>query len=153
MAMRSVTTSGQLGRDPLFRLFQHFEGLEEAWWTSSVNFEGQQRAFTVEGTRWKMFFHVYAARLRSKSASKVEFKSTITLWPTGLTKNKEARLRKSKWPERCQRQMRRHGYRGKWDQSPHGPFALFEKTLRDVKAVTAEVVLLDELRLWERVTE
>jgi len=50
---------------------------------------------------------------------------------------------------RLEREARRHGYRGKWQQvSPTIGFGDFWKTLKGVKAIEAELRRLDALE-WE----
>lgn len=121
--------------------------MDGAWWTSSVNFQARQQTLAVEGTRWRVTFHVYAVRLREKGKSKLEFKSTVTLWPADQTKDKDPQLVKGKWYEKCQRKLRRYGYRGAWQESPYGYFGSFEKALDSPQAVAAEARGIDRIRL------
>jgi hypothetical protein len=111
---------------------------------------------TVDGRWWTITYKIHAIRPEGARATKVDFKSSITVWPPdNHGEKKAARVRDGsdagrltkEWRRRCQREIRQHGYRGRWQESPYGQFGDFWKTLTGARAVAAEVKLLDRLRL------
>ena len=87
---------------------------------------------------------------------KFEFRASITIWPGKTLRSKRrARARGISnerpavqgWRREVQRKIRRQGYRGHWARTPWGRCGDFWKTLRDARAVRAEVERLDKLEL------
>ena len=145
--MKLQTPDSRLRREPFFRVVHLFELLEdEAWWTTSVNFQRRHSVFADEGVQWRVSFNLHAVRLRNARGFAVEFKSVINLWPEHLTKGKDVSLGRRRWYERLQRRLRHYGYRGRWGHSPYGRYGLFEKSLKNAKTVAAEVKVLDRVR-------
>ena len=142
-------------RDPLDRLWRFFEEHHGAWWATNAGFE-RRDVVTVDGTRWTIIYKIHAVRSQGARADKLDFKSSITVWPATTTgRRKPARVRDGsaagrptkEWRQKCQREIRQHGYRGRWEKSPAGQFGDFWKTLKDASAVATEVELLDQMRL------
>jgi hypothetical protein len=139
--------SGQPGRDhpdPLAPLLRLFEKAGRGWWSTSINFRRADRLVVVEGVRWTVHFNVHGVRMGGRRARKVELTSAITLWPVRLSKQQDARLVKSGWYRDYRRQLRQRGYRGDWQDTPHGKAGFFRKKLRDVRAVRAETDDIDQ---------
>lgn len=146
---------GRLRRDPVFRVLRLFEDLQGAWITANAGFE-RREALAVDGKQWTVIYKLHVIRSEGDSAGKVDLKSSITLWPPTAPKRKvadgskdgwDANLLKQHWYQTCQRQLRRYGYRGRWQPSPVGRFGDFWKTLRDAKTAAKELKLLDRVRL------
>jgi hypothetical protein len=142
-------------RDPLYRLWRFFEEHHGVWWAANAGFE-RRDAVTVDGTRWTIIYKIHVVRSEGARADKLDFKSSITVWPaTTAVRRRPARVpdesdagRLSKeWRQKCQREIRQHGYRGGWEKSPAGQFGDFWKTLKDASSVATEVKLLDQMRL------
>ena len=51
------------------------------------------------------------------------------------------------WHQKYGRELRKHGYRGRWEKNPAGEFGNVWKTLKDVSALAAEVKRLDRMRV------
>jgi len=146
---------GHFRRDPVFRLLRLFGDLQGAWLTASAGFE-RRDVLTVDGKQWTVIYKLHVIRPKADSTGKVDLKSSITLWPSKSSKRRvaggssdgwDADLLKQNWYQALQGQLRRYGYRGRWELSPVGRFGDFWKTLRDTKAAASELKLLDRVRL------
>ena len=108
-----------------------------------------RRVVSVDGKPWRVCYAIHAV---PASRLRVEFRSSITLWPERLRKRPgwkrggwSAALRKKAWYQGCEQQLDQHGYEGRWQASPWGRFGDFWKSLKDTAAVLAEVELLEQL--------
>ncbi len=128
-------------QDSLGRLWRFFEKVDGAWKTANAGFE-KRTAVTVDGTPGLIIFKIHAVRSESARAGKVDFKSSITVWPVMKTGRRgPARVREGSttwrltkdWCQKYQREV--------------GRFGDFWKPLEDAGAVAREVKLLDRLRL------
>ena len=141
-------------RDPLYRVWGFFEKRQRAWWAANVGFE-RKVVVVVDGTRWMIIYKTHAVRSGGDRSNKHTFKSSITVWPAKTTgTGKRVRVpdgsdsrRLKDWRQKYQQRIRRHGYRGQWQESPVGQFGDFWKTLKDAEAVAVEVELLNRMRI------
>jgi hypothetical protein len=118
-------------------------------WMARAGFHAE-RVVPVDGTPWRVSYTIHAV---PAGPPRVEFTSSITLWPETPRKRPgwkrggwDAALRRKKWYQACGRQLGQHGYAGRWQASPWGRFGDFRKPLKDTAAVLAEVVRLERLR-------
>jgi hypothetical protein len=128
----------------------HLRSLDglDAWWLASAGVEAQ-RVVSVGRTKWTLCYKVHVIPSR-----KIEYKASITLWPNVRRKRFTSRrqpgwlpdLVKARWYQACERQLRRHGYRGRWQWSPWGRFGDFWKTLEDFSSLAREARKLEQLR-------
>src|SRR5262249_14660375 len=123
----------------------------DAWRAANASIERRDVA-AVDGTRWTIFRKIHANRIKGARAEKLDFRASITIWPgatvksTWLARSDDTPAVQG-WRRQVERKVRRQGYRGGWRRSPWGPHGDFWKTLRNARAVRAEVKLLDNLRL------
>ena len=127
----------------LMRAFEKLDG----WSLENAGIE-VRRAVSVGRTKWTICYKVHVIPSRQP-----QYKASITLWPPAGRKLASRRsagwradLLEIGWYKRAGRELRRHGYRGRWQWSPWGRFGDFWKALRDVDALAAEVHVLDHLR-------
>ena len=138
--------------DGLARLWRFFEARRGGWVAANAGFE-RLDVVVIDRTPWAIFRKVHVLRDQAVRLDKFEFRASITIWPGRTTRNKRlARPRGASndkpvqgWPLEVQRKIRRQGYRGHWAKSPWGRFGDFWKTLKDARAVRAEVERLDKL--------
>jgi hypothetical protein len=141
--------------DSLGRLWRFFEAQREAWRAANAGFERRDVAI-VDGTRWTIICKIHAVRSQRARVDKLDFRASITVWPGTTAKSKrlarvqgvsnDGRTVKG-WRRQFERKIRQQGYRGRWQRFPGGQFGDFWKTLRDARAVLAEVKRLDNLLL------
>jgi hypothetical protein len=117
------------------------------WSVTSAAVEAK-RVVSVGRTKWTACYKVHVIPSR-----RIQYKTSITLWPRTTTTLASRRhpgwhpdLAKAKWYQACTRELRRHGYRGRWLWSPSGRFGDFWKTLGGADSLAREVRLLDRLR-------
>ena len=146
-----MTSSRHRGRvrRPLSRLSRFFKEHRDDWWETAA-FERQQHV-TVSGSQWTIVYKIHALRLSAAHPERLEFRSSVTIWSDGLRQRPRVpggreRAAVSQWRLWLQRELRRHGYRGRWETSPE-LFGTFWKTLPGAAAVPAEVKRLERLRL------
>jgi hypothetical protein len=119
-----------------------------AWWLASAGVEAQQRV-TVGRAGWTVCYKIHVIPSR-----KPRYEASITLWPKArrrLTSRDRsggwnARLVRSGWYDRASDELRRHGYRGKWQWSPWGRFGDFWKSFKSIDALAVEARRLERLR-------
>jgi hypothetical protein len=88
----------------------------------------------VDGAPWTICCKVHV--IRGVRVSHVMFRSSVTVWtPTTAGRRRAGRLAKE-WRQQRQREIRGHGYRGRWRRSPCGPVGDFWKTLQDARAAS-----------------
>jgi hypothetical protein len=127
-----------MNQDIASRLRRFFDGPRGTWWPSDVGFERRDDV-SVDGVRWRIVYKIQAVRFARSRPDRVRLSSSITVWPA--TRRARARERAS-WRRAFQREVQRHGYRGRWEASRHGQFGHFWKRLRDIRAVRREVTAL-----------
>jgi hypothetical protein len=117
-------------------------------WAARAGFV-TERVVSVDGQPWRVICTIHAVPAGPR---RVEFQSSVTLWPRTLEKRPRWKrggwnvaLRKKKWYQACERRLGRHGYQGRWPASPWGRFGDFWKPLKDTAAVLAEVARLEQL--------
>jgi hypothetical protein len=119
-----------------------------ARWTARGAFE-TRRVLSVHGTPWRVTCAIHAV---PAGTLRVQFQSSITLWPVTLRKRPgwkrggwSAALRTKGWYRACEGELGQHGYRGRWQASPWGRFGDFWKPLRDAGAALGEMERLERL--------
>ena len=139
--------------DSLDRLWRFFEARRAGWIAANAGFE-RLDVIVIDGSRWAIFRKVHVIRDQAVRMDKFDFRASITIWPGTTTRSKRLvrapdisndRPAVQGWRREVQRKIRRQGYRGHWARSPWGRFGDFWKTLKDARAVRAEVERLDKL--------
>ena len=155
MIKRSSTNAHARVPDSLGRLWWFFEAQHDAWRATNAEIE-RRDVYIVDKTRCTIFRKIHAIRTQGPRVDKLDFRASITVWSGKTTKSEGfARFRGisndgptvKAWRRQIERKIRQQGYRGHWQQTRWGPFGVFWKTLKDARAVLAEVKLLDNLRL------
>jgi hypothetical protein len=90
---------------------------------------------------------VYKVHTVGWSESRMRFLASVTVWPRRAAKRRLGADAEKKWRAACTRALRAHGYRGKWRASPWGLFADYWKSLKDLRALHAEVAVHNQ---WSR---
>lgn len=133
--------------DTFSRLHSFFES-EHAWSPSTASYE-RRSIIKIDSTRWTLICKIHAAQFTKPG---VQLRASITLWPSGRARKPDngwhPALLKRGWYEKSQRELRRYGYRGRWQESPSGRFGDFWKRI-DSKKLASEARALDgiEMRL------
>ena len=127
----------------LFRLHR------DAWW-ESAGFERREQV-TAAGAQWTVVYKIHALRRPGDGDDKLELLSSVTVWPAVTARRPRVPAGRnetpSAWRRRVQSTLRRHGYRGRWQESPEGRFGDFWKSLPSAAAVAVEVKRLERLQL------
>ena len=76
-----------------------------------------------------IIYKIHLIRDEGARSDKVDLKSSITVWPPTMTRRRTtARLRvAAEWRLKCEREVRKRGYRGWWVKCPGGQFGDFWK--------------------------
>lgn len=120
----------------------------------NLGFE-RREVVTVHATRWTCCYKIHANNFNRNILAAPKLQASITFWPPRATKvsgaagrARDAKLRSAGWYGACERELQRHGYRGKWRATRWGRMGDFWKDLKDTRAVAAEVRRFDGLE-WE----
>jgi len=125
---------------------EHFHGRGDRWAPVNAGYE-LGRVVDVEGMPWTVCFKVHVVRTDDGGRSPLRFKSSVTVWPSELSRQEEARMARVGWFRRIEQALHRAGYHGKWSRSPQGRWADFWKDLPNVGAVRSEAKRLETLEL------
>lgn len=149
---------GRHGGRTLGRVARYFDRLQDTWHMVNLGFE-RKEAITVHGTRWTCCYKVHANIFNRDVLAPPTLQASITLWPPRATrvssaagKARDAKLRRAGWYDACERELRRHGYRGEWRVTEWGRMGDFWKDLKDIGEVAGEVRRFSGLR-WEPLPE
>jgi hypothetical protein len=138
----------------LDRFWRFLEPRRDAWLAANAAIE-RRDVVIVDGTRWIIIRKIHANRIKRARLDKLDFRASITIWPGTTTKRRLVHVpgiakdppTVQAWRRQIERKIRRQRYRGHWQRSPWGPHGDFWKTLRDARAVRAEIKRLDNLSL------
>jgi hypothetical protein len=133
---------------PLAKLHSWFQTIDPEWWTVSVNFKSaQSQLLTVGRGRWRVDFSLYGVRWGWTRDSQIRYESSITLSPWRVPAKERARLARTGWYDEMTSKCRKLGYRGRWHRLPDGRMGIFQRRLRSLADVKAEVARLDGFQL------
>src|SRR5919204_1692407 len=146
-AMTRRRIKHQTRRCPSLRTLSMLDG----WCLASVGVEAKD-VLSVGPTKWTVCYKLHVIPSR-----RTQYKASITLWPRTRASRQPLKwsrqpqkwhphLGRDNWYQACRQQLLQYGYRGKWAQSPLGPFGNFWKTLRSLDALPREARRLQRFR-------
>lgn len=99
------------------------------------------------GFSWIVRLKIHVAPETAQPRSRHILKASVTWWPAVPRQNSESTLitKRGGWFAIVKRRMRRAGYTGGWESSPHGTFGGFVKDLRSVADLRRESRVLEKL--------
>lgn len=100
------------------------------WQVSGANYD-LHRIVLVRDVRWQVTFGLHILILRRN----VAFKMSSALWPPDAGERTQRISGESGWYRLSADRLRSIGFRGKWDDSPHGRWGEFWRTFPSVTAV------------------
>jgi hypothetical protein len=126
-----------------------FRAHTNGWIPSNAGYE-LRRSIRVHGSLWTACLKVHvvpAPDVSRRRRPRIEFKSSVTLWPPRLSKQEKAELARKGWYEDVLRLLRQAGYGGRWMSSPSGKFGDFWKDLHDIQRIRKEAEWLEAFQL------
>lgn len=149
--------------DAIKRLCRQFEKQPQPSWTHRAQF-GTTRKFLVGRTKVTVNFGLHIVPPGGREGA---FRSSVTVWPRGRQRGPargwnagskkpggwNLTLVRLEWYELCERELRHHGYRGTWRNSPWGRFGDFWMSHKDAGSLLRETKRLEALsgeKFWGR---
>lgn len=143
--------SRQATGDTLLRLLSSLKSAAPHWYTSQTAFE-RRETVRVERSTWHVGYMIHVSR-QSERIRKAAFEASITLFPPRIRRDRQgwhSRLVAQKWYPRCDRELARFGYRGRWHRFSWGRLGSYWKKLARPEDAAAELARLERAHFETR---